>query len=244
MLYFPPIDFRRTPVTLVVFAASLALAIVCEFDKSAEETYFERLRIWPTIWAGDIWRPVTTTLLHGNLFPHALFNLYFLLYFGVALEERIGPPRMAGLLMLLASISSLAEYVLLPLLFGRIGTNVGLSGVVYGLFGLFWIGSRYRTEFALICPPQLVQWMLFWLVLCFVLTQFHVLHIANIAHAAGLGMGMLVGLAMFDVRRRAQWIAAVCANSGAVLATLVICPWHPGFRLVRELGLWWVQRLL
>jgi membrane associated rhomboid family serine protease len=244
MLYFPPIDFRRTPVTLTVVAAALALAIITTLDRGANKTYFGMLQIGAYIWVGQFWRPLTTAVLHGDLFLHAFFNVYLLLFFGVALEGWIGSGRMAGLLVLLAYVSSLADYALGPLfapLFGGFGRNVGLSGVVYGLFGIFWVGSRYRYYYAAYCPPQVVQWLMAWFVLCILLTSLGLFHIANIAHAAGLGFGLLIGMAMFDTRCRVQWTAAICAAAGTVLATLVTCPWHPSFQSVRDHGLWWVE---
>jgi NO-binding membrane sensor protein with MHYT domain len=75
------------------------------------------------------------------------------------------------------------------------------------------------------------------------LTYTKVMPVANVAHGVGLGLGWLVGMAAFDVRRRALWCAAAGFGSLVILSTLVACPWHPLFRFVRGNGLWWVQRM-
>src|SRR5688572_855829 len=106
MLYFPPIDFRRTPVTLLLVAVTVALTLIREIDDNARKTYFIKLVIWSEIWAGEFWRPLTTTLLHGDLL-HAFFNLYCILLFGIPLETWIGSWRIAGLMALLGYVSSL-----------------------------------------------------------------------------------------------------------------------------------------
>jgi membrane associated rhomboid family serine protease len=241
MLYFPPIDFRRTPFTLILAATALGLTVMCELDQAAKENYSDLMAIWAQIWMGEVWRPLTTTILHGNLL-HALLNIYWLLIFGTALESWIGSYRLCGMVLLFAYVSSLADYTLAPLIVGRVTYGVGLSGVMYGLFGVFWVGSRYRSHYAAVCPPQVVQLLVGWFFLCIALTAIDALRVANIAHAAGLGMGLLMGQAMFDVRRRWQWVSVLSVVSIQVLATLVFCPWHPHFRIVRAAGEWWAQR--
>ena len=63
---------------------------------------------------------------------------------------------------------------------------------------------------------QTSQFLLFWLVLCFGLTYAGVLPVANTAHLAGLGFGLLYGQVAFGTTRRGWWL------TGSVMATLAV----------------------
>ena len=72
-------------------------------NPSARRTFLYhgfRMGIWAEIWQGEMWRPLTTTLLHGSL-VHLLMNAMALFGFGPVIENRIGPWRMLGLIVLL-----------------------------------------------------------------------------------------------------------------------------------------------
>lgn len=241
MYLFPEIDFRRTPFTLVLAAVCLAAAILSAIQPDKWQSVFEQWVMRLYLWEGEIWRPFTTTILHANLFPHALFNLYALLMLGIPLEERLGTGRMISFVALLAYTSSLCEYVIHGF-FVFETVPVGLSGVVYGLFGFAWVGSRFRRDYLEFCPPMLVMTMIGWFFLCLVLTMFDALRIANIAHATGLAFGSLVGLTVFDRQRRVLWLAITCLAAAFVLSTLIAAPGHKGFENVRLRGTWWAER--
>jgi membrane associated rhomboid family serine protease len=117
---------------------------------------------------------------------------------------------------------------------------VGLSGVVYGLFGLLWMGRRWHTDMYAVCDQHMSQILLGWFFLCIVLTYANILPVANIAHGAGFGFGVLYGGALWSPRQRRRWLAAAVVITMLVLVTLVACPGHAGFEHVRRAGrLWW-----
>ena len=121
---------------------------------------------------------------------------------------------------------------------------VGLSGVVYGLFGILFIGRRWRPELAAVCTPQTAQILLIWFFLCIVLTAVGAMLVANIAHGAGFLFGVLYGQAAFSPRHRIRWIALAAVASLLVLATLIACPGHSGYEHVKDDGrLWWSRRV-
>ena len=120
--------------------------------------------------------------------------------------------RTAGLYALLATGSSLAEYD-----FG--GQGVGLSGVGYGLFGFLRVLSRRDRHFAGSVDEQTVVLFIAWFFLCIVLTVKDVMHIANVAHAAGCLLGLLTGYAVTGRYGRNPWLC------GAVGAMLLAVPW-------------------
>jgi len=66
------------------------------------------------------------------------------------------------------------------------------------------------------------------------MTYSGVMSVANIAHGAGFGFGVLYGLVAFDARRRKRWIPLACFLSAMVLSTLIACPGHRGYEHVRH----------
>jgi hypothetical protein len=111
---------------------------------------------------------------------------------------------------------------------------VGLSGVIYGLVGILWMGRLRHPEFELVCHRSIVQFFVFWFFFCIVMTYAGLWPVANVAHGAGLVFGFLYGRAMFDTRARAGWIALATVATLLVLATLVYCPGHNGYEFHRN----------
>ena len=237
MIDWHEIDFRRTPFTLSIAALIVAIEIVSSIDVSRREYFFTDLRMgmWFPLWSGEIWRPFTTTILHGGLL-HAAFNVLALLAFGHVLERYFGALRFAVIFVLLGYTSSLLSFVLGNLLFPRqpVHTGVGVSGVVYGLFGILWVGSRWRHEFRAICSRDLVVFSIGWFFLCILLTYSDTMPIDNYGHAAGLAYGALYGMAAFAPRYRYLWIAAAVLATVVVLATMIAVPGHPLYEAYAE----------
>lgn len=232
MLPLSDMNFRRTPVTLIIAAVVVALEVVSTLDPARRSFYYNDLRLGllSTIWSGSLWQPFTTSLLHGNLI-HALFNVSWLLVFGQVLEPRFGSFRYLGLLVLLSYTSMLPEFVIQNYntpVDAQVGC-VGLSGIMYGLFGVLWIGRRWQPEFHAVCDRQTVQLLLGWLVLCVVLTYADVMPVANIAHVAGLLFGVLYGLATFSPRYRIGWVVLASVATFLVLSTMIAVPGHAGY---------------
>jgi hypothetical protein len=92
---------------------------------------------------------------------------------------------------------------------------VGASGVIYGLFGFLWVMSRRRDDAAEVVTPHLVQTMLAWLVICFLVNMFGG-SIGNTAHAVGLAFGWVAGQ-VFVARKRYRLPIAAGALAGWVL---------------------------
>ncbi len=241
MLARPQIDFQRTPVTLSIALIAVAIELVCSFDPARRDFFYNELRlgIWWQIWTGELWRPLTTTLLHGGIL-HAAFNVYWLTVFGPAVELEFGSSRTFGLFVLLAYLSSLPQYIISGYIEPGSGALVGLSGVLYGFFGFCWAGSRCRGLLAAACDPATVQIMFGWFVFCLALgvvgrvSGFYFMHVANIAHVAGLVFGLLYGHTLCQRQRRPLWLALSTGLTLVVLATLIACPGHPGYEYARR----------
>ena len=137
-------------------------------------------------WA-EPWRMLTSTLLHGNVI-HLLFNLYWLWIFGRWIEEYFGPTRAFGLFVLLGVASSAAEFAVFQ-------GGIGLSGIVYGLFGFLWAAKQNDLRFRGALDEQTTMLLVGWFFFCIVTTATGVMNIANVAHGMGGVLGGVAGAA-------------------------------------------------
>lgn len=133
--------------------------------------------------SGEFWRLLTPAFIHIDPL-HLLFNMLWLLNLGSMIEARLGTGRFGLMVVLLGVISNLAQYYIESPFFN------GFSGVNYGLFGYLWVRGRLDPRSGLYLPPQIVAMMVIWFLLC--LTGV-VGNVANMAHAAGLGLGLVWG---------------------------------------------------
>ncbi len=152
---------------------------------------------------GEIWRLVTPIFIHSNTW-HILFNMWWLYVLGGAIEWRRGHLRYLSMVLVVAVVSNLAQYFL-----GGIGSGGpiaslprmpnfgGMSGVVYGLFGYVWMKTRFQPELGLNIDRTNIVIMMGWFFLCMTPLIRTIIGsgVANVAHAAGLLTGMLIGYA-------------------------------------------------
>lgn len=160
---------------------------------------------WPSV--------LTITLVHDYRSPmHIVFNLLAFLALGRVVEQTIGSLWYLLLLVGLAWVSSSYQLGL------EHAIGIGLSGVVYGVFG-FMLGASPRDRLFRWYVSQNLRLMLGWAVLCVVLTHFGILGVANTAHFSGLFFGAICGLAYgFPRYAPALWaLASGLAVAGAVL---------------------------
>lgn len=150
---------------------------------------------------GQLWRLFTPALLHYD-FLHIFFNLLWLIMLGNQIEFRIGPWRYLTMVILIAIISNVGQYVMSGPFF------IGLSGIICGLAAFIWARQQiapwegylfnrftrlFLTLFVLgIFVLQIVSFLLqlFW----------HIdlsIGIANTAHL----VGALVGYSLGRIRR-------------------------------------------
>ena len=134
----PPLaHWQRYPVTVGIALGAVAMTAWTRFGEDLNRGI--NWLMTDQFWSGQLWRPLTSCLLHGNVL-HLVFNLYWLWIFGAMLEGVFSSARMFCIVILLAVGSSLAQYALS-------GPGIGLSGVVYGLFGLLWVLRRSDRRF-------------------------------------------------------------------------------------------------
>ncbi|MEX1224937.1 MAG: rhomboid family intramembrane serine protease [Pirellulales bacterium] len=145
---------------------------------------------------GQVWRLVTPIFPHGGFITrngllHLLFNMSFLLIIGQIIEIRRGLWIYLALVVGLAVISNLAAYWW-SLAMGREHIAIGMSGVLYGLFGYAWIKSQFDRAMGIYISPNMALILIAWLFIC--MTGL-VGNIANSAHVSGLLAGAAISYA-------------------------------------------------
>jgi GlpG protein len=147
------------------------------------------------VMSGQVWRLVTPALLHFSLL-HILFNGWWTMILGTAIERHRGSVKLLLMLLIAAALSNLIEYEYMERLHTaglretRFYTFGGLSGVNYALFGYVWMMGEVHPEEGLRMDSRNTVILLGWMVLCF---TGYVGPIANAAHLGGLAVGMALG---------------------------------------------------
>ncbi len=190
---------RNQPLTMALIGLSVVVTLLSHFgdpkSRITQALKMERIYAGPhgdlymerglkAVRHGEVWRVVTPILLHGGTL-HLLFNMIWLYELGGMIESRRGTFALAWLVLVTGILSNFGQY------FWEGGNFLGMSGVVYGLFGYVWMKSRFQPQLGLFVPPNTVFTLVIWFFICFL----PFMHIANGAHAAGLIVGIALGYA-------------------------------------------------
>jgi membrane associated rhomboid family serine protease len=204
-----------TLLTIILAAGILALSHVWSKETFAL-LYATPLQLWLE-WKW--WGVLGSVFLHGG-FLHLFFNCCWIWILGRLIERELGTVRYLVLFLVGGWIGSVAELCWS----GKLG--IGLSGVVYALFGFLYVNRSQHPDFQRILPRGTVQLMFGWLLVCFVLTYANVMHVANFAHLGGLVTGLVAGLAAYPRpwQRRAQLMLGSLAVIS--LVPLFWAPWN------------------
>jgi len=207
---------KRYPVTCAVIAVAAGLFVAARLSGDHWQSWGHGdSRLY---WEGEIWRLLVNTLHHGvgaDLwfgFIHLAFNLYWFWQFGRVAEEYFGSLIYGGFLLVCALISGLASELTIE------SGAAGLSGVVYGLFGLLYAARHHSERIREIVNPSISQFMTGWLFFCVALTWLQVLPIANVAHFSGVIYGWGFGRVLFPTHREPRW------RKAAFLASHILVP--------------------
>ncbi|MDA1265295.1 MAG: rhomboid family intramembrane serine protease [Planctomycetota bacterium] len=127
------------------------------------------------------WRHLSSTALHGG-WMHLAMNAMWMLQLGVVVEALLGLTGFSLLALTLAAASSMAQWTVS-------GPSVGLSGIVYGLFGVLWALDRWHPRCRGVMAKRTAEFFAAWFLVCLLLSWYDIMPIGNTAH----GMGFLVG---------------------------------------------------
>ncbi len=169
------------------------------------------------IWNGQVWGLVTPVFIHGGVL-HLLFDMLWLVQLGRILERTLPPAIYLGFIVLAAAVGSATEM----LVSGT--TGIGMSGVVYAMFGLMWAGRGAYPVWGAIANRDNLRYMVGWGLFCIVGTYLHFLNIANGAHVGGFLLGLCIGYLFFSPRRRWVWAAPLAL---LLTANVLACTWQP-----------------
>lgn len=175
------------------------------------------------LWAGQWWRILVSGFHHGDLF-HLFLNSIVIGFLGRLIEPRLRWWLYAAFLLFATFISLLPEYYFEHY-------PVGLSGGAYAMFGLLILMRKTDPELAEVFTEREITWGITWLLLCFVLTHFGFMSIANAAHVAGFLYGLLAGVVLINqsAYARLMRVAFVLAQLLVIPATyLVVHPYWNG----------------
>jgi GlpG protein len=199
---FGPVTFTLIFISVVVFIAMFATSYggrvehtlrISSVDLRDVDQYsllrqfFKRIAairvLLPEIREGEVWRLITPIFLHYG-FLHIFFNMLWLRDLGSMIEGRQSSWLLAVLVLAIAAVSNLAQFLVIGYHFG------GMSGVVYGLLGYIWIRGKYDPGSGLFLHSSTVTMMIIWFFVCLIGLMGP---IANTAHGVGLLMGMAWG---------------------------------------------------
>lgn len=199
-----PMDARVT-ITLLVTSAVLSGMRLQGADFDFLVPRWEAMPAEP-------WRFFTAALLHGG-WIHLIFNVFWTFRFGVLLEAMLGSVRLALVTLVLAGGPLAAEWAFS-------GPGVGLSGLVYGYFGILWSLNRWHPSCRGILDRRVTELLVGWFLLCILLSWYGVLPIANVAHGAGALLGGLLGRALAADAGRATARYALFAGTCVLIGLL------------------------
>lgn len=175
-------------VTATLIALSLIVALFSKLGRDFQFLHVlfisEYRQGLPEILQGQLWRLLTPIIIHFGIL-HIVFNMLWLYQLGSAIEQRQNSDRMFTLVIIIAILSNLAQYMWSGPIFG------GMSGVVYGLLGYVWAQGKYNPRSGIGLNQSTTVMMLIWFIVCWLGL---VGNIANMAHTIGLICGVILGL--------------------------------------------------
>lgn len=180
-------------VTYSILAVTALISLAILFQPGTEGLAELLMLDKQALAAGEYWRLVSVTLIHGSLM-HLLFNMYALFIVGPIVELMYGRVLFVAFYLLTAAFASVASYLFVA------APSVGASGAVFGLFGILllsnWLHKPALTRRARGLTTQIGILIAFNLALGFGLVGFGVARIDNAAHIGGLLAGAWLGFAI------------------------------------------------
>jgi GlpG protein len=194
IFYKPPVPLGVLSITLIAISVSVTLLTNLGHNDrliqplSITQYWHEAdYVVWdsglPEVRHGQVWRLFTPMFLHFGVL-HLLFNMLWLRDLGSMIEAHKGSWMLLILVLVIAAVSNVAQYLVSGPTFG------GMSGVVYGLLGYIWMQGKFNRASNLSLQKQTVTLMIVWFFVCL---SGLMGPIANTAHAVGAGLGIAWG---------------------------------------------------
>ena len=177
------------------------------------------------LWSGCYWGLLNSFFLHGS-FVHLIFNVCWLIPFGIALEKHLGWFHFLLFWILTTAFSSLVQA------YACGSTGIGASGFVYGLFGCLWVAGLHHPALAVVLTPWTKFLFIASMVGCYMATSSGLTDIANAAHLGGLVWGALYGY-VFLVQSYPIWRKCLVAATLLAFLPLFYAPWSEYWNLAQ-----------
>ena len=135
-----------------------------------------------------VWKFLTTCYFHdiGSIL-HLLFNMMWIFTLGPLMERGIGTVKTVLFFVVTGFVSSAISSSISQV------PGIGMSGIVYALVGFMWTAWPRWTGFLEKFNGQTVKLMIFWQMICFIMTWTGSYNVANAAHISGMMYGALIG---------------------------------------------------
>ncbi|MCA9120873.1 MAG: rhomboid family intramembrane serine protease [Planctomycetaceae bacterium] len=149
-------------------------------DSYAKANPDDPARAFVDIRKGEVWRLITPIFMHGGIW-HLVMNIYWVYYLGSQIEHFEGTWKL-GLLVITAAVLSNTVQAISQ------GPNfLGISGVGVAFFGYVWIKTKYDPSSRMFISNVTIVIFIAYLFYCLFQEG-----IANEAHFAGLGVGVIM----------------------------------------------------
>lgn len=214
---------RGAPVTAALVAVNVAVFVwVQQHGGSSDAGTLLRFgALEPLhVWAGEYWRLVTCTFLHGG-WLHVAVNMYMATGWATALERALGAKRFA-LVYVLSGVAGSCASVISSWLFGT-HMSVGASGALFGVVGaVLALRRRQLGSFGVFFADRGIRSLLVQIGILTVV-GLTLLHFDNAAHLGGLLTGFVVTWLLVTRAPRALWLALAVAVGALFL--VAARPW-------------------
>ncbi|MCX6378133.1 MAG: rhomboid family intramembrane serine protease [Armatimonadetes bacterium] len=209
---------------LIIASIILTAAYWLSMERSTATSLISQLsvqgvRMERLIWQGHLQYFLLNIFYHGS-WAHLLFNMYWTYKLGSVLEVTLPRYAYLGFLVGAALISNGVELAL----FGQAG--IGISGVVYALFGLLWAGRGKYESWRFTVSGETYKTFVVWAVLCVITTYMGVMNIANGAHFGGMLFGMAIGWLFVSPRRKIEWAIPLALMTLITILSITWLPWR------------------
>ena len=155
----------------------------------------------------EIWRFVSAIFLHGSLM-HLLYNMFALALFGSILESLIGSRKFLTVFFVSGIFANLIGV-------NFYSSSLGASGAIFGVLGALIIIRPLMVVWAFGMPMPMfiagILWVAGDLIGVFVPSD-----VANIAHLAGIAIGLAFGILFRDWKERRAEQKKIVLNESAM----------------------------
>jgi len=232
----PPFRLSDAPLTLGILAVNAVVFLTAEAVGNTLEAE-TLLRFGATerglIWSGQFWRLLTSVFLHIG-WLHILMNTWALFTWSRAAEQRLGRLRFCALYLLTGIGASAASVI------GHDVIGAGASGAGFGLIGcLLYLRFKELGSLSKLLADPATRSQLKMIGIWFALGL--MVSMDNIAHAAGLVLGVGTTAAFTATSARLRWAPVIVVSVLAALACRPLPVLHDGDLRMQRVNAAWLR---